>query len=57
MTYYFEECGYGRYGENCSSECGNCANSTFCNKDNGTCSAGCQDHWEGDLCDGKNKRH
>lgn len=47
-----EECRDGMYGANCSSTCGKCANSTLCNKENGSCSHGCQAQWIGPLCDG-----
>ncbi|XP_061170426.1 receptor-type tyrosine-protein phosphatase mu-like [Saccostrea echinata] len=31
--------------------CGNCGNGTYCNKENGTCPAECQVHWNGSKCD------
>lgn len=51
----WKECKDGFYGQNCSTACGNCANSAVCNKDNGTCPTGCQENWEKPLCDGKNE--
>lgn len=50
----YKECEDRFYGKNCSTACGHCANSTFCDKNNGTCQAGCQENWEYPLCDGNN---
>lgn len=39
-------CKYGRYGLNCSLDCGNCLDSTNCNHVNGTCTSGCASGWQ-----------
>ena len=44
-------CQYGRYGLNCSLDCGHCIDSTNCNHVNGTCTLGCAPGWQNlDKC-------
>lgn len=34
-------CDAGKFGQNCSENCGNCRNGSSCNHVNGSCSEGC----------------
>ena len=45
----FLVCPPGRYGLNCSEECGHCR-SGRCNPLTGGCPGGCQSNWAGALC-------
>ncbi|XP_065168041.1 uncharacterized protein [Atheta coriaria] len=52
--YCEENCGRGKYGCNCASECANC-NSNFCNPVNGECYFGCNDlKYIGPFCNETN---
>ena len=44
------ECEPGRYGKNCTSECGYCANKEPCNHRDGTCLIGCDVGYVYPLC-------
>ncbi|KAH3781700.1 hypothetical protein DPMN_159602 [Dreissena polymorpha] len=43
-------CDDGTYGPTCSGRCGFCQDGAACHKETGTCPAGCQGGWKGDLC-------
>ncbi|XP_052282064.1 protein draper-like isoform X1 [Dreissena polymorpha] len=43
-------CETGKFGIDCSLECGNCINNTFCNNISGRCPDGCDPGWTGQLC-------
>lgn len=50
---YFPECVKGMYGGDCTSRCGQCANSQACDKSSGECAGGCQANYMEPLCKGK----
>ena len=49
-TLIFAECDKGRYGQNCSNNCGFCSNKEQCDVINGTCMNGCDIGYWGDYC-------
>lgn len=51
----FPDCIDGFYKEDCSSECGKCADGKACNKINGTCENGCSSTFLPPLCQGTSK--
>lgn len=36
-SFIFKECSFGRYGKNCSTECGKCPDGNLCHHINGSC--------------------
>ncbi|KAK7461577.1 hypothetical protein BaRGS_00038662, partial [Batillaria attramentaria] len=45
------ECRDGYYGAETCRPCGHCTNNTFCENNDGHCPDGCDDGYDGDLCD------
>ena len=43
-------CTSGRYGQDCTEMCGNCAGGAVCDHVDGTCSVGCDPGWQGGTC-------
>ena len=41
------------YGSDCNSSCGQCKGNDLCNNVTGTCPNGCNGHWTGPNCNGK----
>jgi hypothetical protein len=50
LYYYDTECNGGKYGNNCSSQCGACLDYTQCHHVNGSCLQGCDAGYKGELC-------
>ena len=48
---HFVECKEGKYGSNCSMECGECLHLKDCNHVTGHCSGGCKPGWMPGKCD------
>ncbi|XP_041359135.1 uncharacterized protein LOC121375646 [Gigantopelta aegis] len=46
-----QECVEGKYGVNCSLDCGQCESAELCNTTSGVCNGSCQDGWKGVKCD------
>ena len=52
LSIFPTECEDGKYGLECSVDCGKCVNSTNCNHVGGECSLGCAPGWQNsDKCD------
>lgn len=49
---FFSDCIDGFYKENCSSECGKCADGKACNKIDGSCENGCSFNFLPPFCHG-----
>ncbi|XP_078329746.1 uncharacterized protein LOC111117117 isoform X2 [Crassostrea virginica] len=48
-------CIIGNYGKDCHRRCGHCKNGTHCDISSGKCPEGCEEHWNGSLCDSSMK--
>ncbi len=48
--FYVLECSDGKYGSNCSVDCGHCKDSVTCHHENGKCDS-CADGWMQNRCD------
>ena len=45
-------CSNGTYGDDCGSNCGNCAEGTTCDKVTGDCPDGCENGYKPNKCSG-----
>ncbi|KAK6180222.1 hypothetical protein SNE40_012414 [Patella caerulea] len=51
ICFGFTDCAVGRYGNKCTSKCGNCADKTPCDVITGSCGpVGCADGFQGPTC-------
>ena len=52
------DCPDGKYGVNCSSDCGHCRDNADCDSVSGHCTDQCESGWTGDTCTtGEHNRH
>lgn len=50
MLNIYSVCPGGKYGHECTGECGFCQDGKPCDHVSGICTNGCKDGWSGDKC-------